>query len=61
MADLFAALGLMLVLEGVTFAAFPGAARSAMEKLLEAPEAGLRVAGLVSAVLGVVVVWLARG
>jgi uncharacterized protein YjeT (DUF2065 family) len=61
MADFVAALGLMLVLEGLTFAAFPGAARRAMAMLMEAPETSLRMAGLVSAVLGVLVVWLARG
>jgi uncharacterized protein YjeT (DUF2065 family) len=61
MADLVAALGLVLVLEGVTFAAFPGAARRAMTVLLEAPEGSLRAAGVASAVAGVILVWLVRG
>lgn len=61
MVDLFVALGLVLVLEGLTFAAFPAAAKRAMALFLETPEASLRVVGLVSAILGVVVIWALRG
>ena len=61
MHDLIAALGLVLVIEGLTFAAFPGAARRAMAMLTEAPEGSLRTAGLVAAGLGLLVVWLVRG
>lgn len=61
MADFIAALGLVLVIEGLAFAAFPAATRRAMALLFAAPEAQLRAAGVASAVLGVVVVWIARG
>ena len=61
MSDLFAALGLVLAIEGLLFASFPGAARRAAESLLSTPEPSLRVIGVVSAVIGVGIVWLARG
>lgn len=61
MADFVAALGLVLVIEGVMFAAFPGVMRRALELMMEAPEGSLRAAGVASAVAGVLVVWLARG
>jgi uncharacterized protein len=61
MADLIAALGLLLAIEGLTFAAFPGAARRAAAEIAQAPEALLRGIGLASAVLGVLVLWWVRG
>jgi len=61
MNDFFAALGLVFVLEGLLFAAFPGAAKRSLATILVTPEAGLRMVGIVSAAFGVVVVWLVRG
>jgi hypothetical protein len=61
MADFIAALGLVLVIEGLVFAAFPAASKRAMALMLETPESQLRAVGVVSAVFGVLVVWLARG
>ena len=61
MADFIAALGLVLVIEGLVFAAFPAASKRAMALMLETPESQWRAVGVVSAVLGVLVVWLARG
>jgi hypothetical protein len=61
MADFIAALGLVLVIEGLVFAAFPAASKRAMALMFETPESQLRAVGVVSAVLGVLVVWLARG
>jgi hypothetical protein len=61
MADFIAALGLVLVIEGLVFAAFPAASKRAMALMLETAESQLRAVGVVSAVLGVLVVWLARG
>ena len=60
MSDFLAALGLVLVLEGLCFAAFPGAAKRAMAEISGAPEGRLRLVGLVSAAAGIVVVWLVR-
>jgi uncharacterized protein YjeT (DUF2065 family) len=61
MIDFLAALGLVFVIEGLVFAAFPSAAKRAMTSVLETPEATLRVVGIGSAVVGLIVVWLARG
>jgi hypothetical protein len=61
MHDFIAALGLLLAIEGLTFAAFPGAAKRAAEAVTEAPEGPLRAIGLVTAVAGVLVLWLVRG
>jgi uncharacterized protein YjeT (DUF2065 family) len=60
MHDFIAALGLLLAIEGLTFAAFPGAAKRAAKAVSEAPEGPLRIIGLVAAVLGVFVLWLSR-
>ena len=61
MKDFLVALGLVLVIEGLSFAAFPGALRRAMAKLMEAPEGQLRTAGFVATLLGLLVVWMVRG
>ncbi len=61
MSDFLAALGLVFVIEGLIFAALPGQAKRAMTSVLETPEGTLRVIGLVSALIGLVVVWLVRG
>jgi uncharacterized protein YjeT (DUF2065 family) len=61
MSDFFAAVGLVFVIEGLLFAAFPGPAKRAMASAMETPEAALRIIGIASAVLGVLVVWLVRG
>jgi hypothetical protein len=61
MTDFIAALGLVLVIEGLVFAAFPAASKRAVALMLETPESQLRAVGVGSAVLGVLIVWLARG
>jgi len=61
MNDFVAALGLVFVIEGLIFAAFPGSAKKAMLSVLETPETSLRGIGLGAAVIGVILVWLARG
>ena len=60
MADLVAALGLALALEGLVFAAFPEAVRRAMLDAAETPRERMRLVGIVSAGLGVVIVWAVR-
>jgi hypothetical protein len=59
-ADLVAALGLALALEGLVFAAFPEAVRRAMLDAAETPRERMRLVGIVSAVLGVAIVWSVR-
>ena len=61
MADFIVALGLVFVIEGIIFAASPGAAKRAMAHVLDTPDAPLRIIGIGSAILGVVLVWLMRG
>lgn len=60
MTDLAAALGLVLVIEGVLYALFPGAMQRMMHMALAAPPATLRRIGLAGAFLGFAVVWLAK-
>ncbi len=60
MQDLLTALALVLVIEGVLYAAFPAAMRRTLEAALAAPPSTLRVAGLVAAAVGVALVWLIR-
>ena len=57
---LVAALGLALALEGLVFAAFPEAVRRAMLDAAETPRERMRLVGIVSAVIGVVIVWAVR-
>lgn len=61
MTDFLAAIGLVFVIEGLIFAALPGSAKRAMMSVVETPEAQLRVIGIGSAILGLVIVWLVRG
>ena len=61
MAEFFAAIGLVLVIEGLLFAAFPRAAKRLAASALESPEASLRIAGIASAVLGLLLIWFVRG
>jgi hypothetical protein len=61
MSDLIVAIGLVLVLEGVLWTAFPGLGVKLLEAVSETPEARLRLVGSVTAVIGLLVVWLVRG
>ena len=61
MGDFLTAVGLLLAIEGILFAAFPEATRRAMADVAQSDDALLRKVGLVSAALGVVLVFLIRG
>jgi uncharacterized protein len=61
MSDFVVALGLVLVIEGIVFAAFPGAGKRGVAAVLATPDAVLRGVGLASALVGVLLVWLIRG
>jgi uncharacterized protein YjeT (DUF2065 family) len=58
--DLGAALGLVLVIEGVLLALFPERLARMTVLLLQAPMQRLRWGGLAAASLGLLVVWLIR-
>lgn len=61
MRDFLVALGLVFVLEGIVFAAFPEMAKRAIESVLHVPDPMLRMVGIASAVIGVALVWIIRG
>jgi hypothetical protein len=61
MIDFLAALGLFFAIEGIFLAAFPGGAKRTMASVMEMPDGSLRIAGIISAVVGVFIVWLIRG
>jgi uncharacterized protein len=61
MSDFLVAIGLVFALEGILFAALPGPVKRAMTHVTETPDSILRMIGIASAVIGVIVVWLVRG
>jgi len=60
LSDLLAAIGLFLVLEGIAPFANPRGLKRALARLLEVQERELRIAGLGSMLVGVVILFLAR-
>lgn len=60
MRDLVVALGLVAVIEGVLYAAFPALVRRAYKQMMALPDPTLRVAGVVAMAVGVAVVWIVR-
>lgn len=61
MTDFLAALGLVLVLEGVVYGGMPSLAKRLAEDVIKLPEGTLRTGGLIAIAVGVGVVWLVRG
>jgi len=61
MSDFVVAIGLVLAIEGIIFAAFPGPVKRAMTQVMETHDGSLRLVGIASALAGVIVVWLVRG
>lgn len=60
MKELFIALCLAIAIEGMIYALFPNGMRKMMQSMLEAPEAQIRITGLVAAAIGVGLIWLIR-
>ena len=58
--DLFAALALVMIIEGLLPVANPGAMRRAMLMLAGLDEGRLRTAGLVSIIAGLLLLYLVR-
>lgn len=54
-------IAVILVLEGALYALFPEGMKRALAVALEQPPEVLRISGLVAAVAGVGLAWLARG
>jgi hypothetical protein len=61
MSDLFVAIGLVLVIEGVLWAGFPGLGRRLLAVAAAMPDATLRLSGAIAVAAGVLIVWLVRG
>jgi uncharacterized protein len=59
--DFLAAIGLVLVVEGLVYGGFPGLAKKLAGEVLSMPENSLRIVGLAAIVIGVGIVWLVRG
>lgn len=60
MTDFLAALGLVFAIEGLLFASIPEIAKEALRSASETPAERMRLIGIVSAVVGVGLVWLVR-
>lgn len=54
-------LGIALVMEGVLYAAMPQTMRKMIVSVLAMPEGQLRITGLIAALLGLLIVALAKG
>ena len=61
MNDLIVALGLVLVIEGLIWAAFPRAGVSLLEAAAHSGEQTLRIGGAIAIAVGVALVWFVRG
>jgi len=60
MDDLLTLLGLILVLEGLPYFAFPETFKAWIVRVLQLPESRLRVYGLISMMVGLFLIYLAR-
>jgi uncharacterized protein YjeT (DUF2065 family) len=59
-ADFLIGVGILLVLEGLMFAAIPAWMRGAMKSALATPDNILRLVGIGSAVVGLILIWAVR-
>jgi uncharacterized protein len=58
--DFLVGIGILLFVEGLLFAAIPEWMRRAMQSAILTPHTILRLAGLGSAVLGLLIIWVVR-
>lgn len=61
MQTLFEAIALVLVLEGLLYAAFPFSMLKMLEQMRDLPPSTLRAAGLIAAIIGVGLLYVLRG
>lgn len=61
MSEIATAIGLVLALEGAIYALFPEVMKRMAQQVAHSPGDTLRIAGVVSAAIGVALVWLVRG
>ncbi len=60
MTELLAAIGLMFFLEGALYAGFPRGMRDMLDKIAELNDGQIRLLGIICALLGFLIVALAR-
>ncbi|MGB7431223.1 MAG: DUF2065 domain-containing protein [Ahrensia sp.] len=61
MNELITAIGLVLILEGLVYGAFPAFGKQVGEMLRTTPEETLRLVGIGCAIVGFILVWAVRG
>ena len=61
MSELITAIGLLFVVEGLLYAAFPSFARRMAQEVLSLADSNLRTFGAAALCFGVLLVWLVRG
>ncbi len=60
MTDLIVAVGLVLVIEGLLYAAFPEGMKKMMQLAQTMPDNSMRTGGLIAAAGGIVIIWVTR-
>ncbi|KPB02843.1 DUF2065 domain-containing protein [Ahrensia marina] len=61
LSTLITAVGLVLVIEGLLYGVFPSLAKKLGEFLIATPRNDIQIAGIALALVGLVIVWFARG
>ena len=61
MSDLFAAIALAIVLEGLLYAAFPERMKAMLAMVIAQPATRIRIGALVCAGVGLLLLWMVRG
>jgi uncharacterized protein YjeT (DUF2065 family) len=59
-ADFLIGVGILFFLEGLLFVASPAWMRRAMKSAMETPDNVLRIVGIGSAVIGLILIWIVR-
>jgi uncharacterized protein len=60
MSELVTAVGLVLVIEGLVYAAAPARLKAMLARMEQVPDETLRMGGVVAVGVGVAIIWLAR-
>jgi uncharacterized protein YjeT (DUF2065 family) len=60
MSELVTAVGLVLIIEGLVYAAAPGRFKAVLARLEQVSDDTLRMGGVIAVALGVAIVWFAR-
>ena len=58
---IIAALGLLLIFEGLLYAIFPTTMKKIIKKMLNSSEETLKWSGITSAVFGLILIWFVKG